>query len=612
MDHIRGAHDVPWEIKSASLEKYLPLWTVTRKVWSDSLTAHHSGIWTDVLLFSDIHLSLVHHYMIHKRGLPHIAFRRNYLSQLCALFPLQVVQPADGVVSPDSSSSGSLRPAESPEVVDKLPRTTRRAYRRRLPVRVMEPPVENIPVLTIQDPLAVAGAVVHDCCPLLLPVSMDNSGVDLSASRFLAVSAGVGVLPHEREPLFSGGGGGDLIGLFCPELGVAPLVDPGNDLEDERPTPVGSPSPVVVKSVPLSASSGVDLELARVLLEVGDLPMMVTPIVDPEVGSSMAPAEYPVPPIPELSVVDSNPLEVASPARGGGGGPARNESLLCQASPPGSVAQAVPSPTSPVLRSMPDVSPPSGLAAMDQYLPGSASLPVGETTDSPLLPAPLTPRRMVEGQFVPGSVVTSPTGEFGVAGGHARMPDLSWEGPFDVHQDRSASGASPRVLDGMWGCQYRMTSYDEENGGPDFSPAYGIQQHDPRLLEYVGAPESARLLSRSPEYWLHHLGHEKTLAAALQLQHDVSLILSNVQVLQQFVTSLNRTSSCESLSVGSRFLADAMQQVVPSYRVRRVAHYMAAMGLWRSPSTQGIRGPLPSATCNACMSCSDCFPDLRQ
>ena len=62
-----------------------------------------------------------------------------------------------------------------------------------------------------------------------------------------------------------------------------------------------------------------------------------------------------------------------------------------------------------------------------------------------------------------------------------------------------------------------MTSYDEENGGPDFSPAYGIQLHNPRLLEYVGAPESARLLSRSPEYWLHHLGHEKTLAAALQL-----------------------------------------------------------------------------------------------
>ena len=66
MDHIRGVHDVLWEIKSASLEQYLPPWTVTRKVWSDSLTAQHSGVSTDVLLFSDIHLSLVHNYRIHK------------------------------------------------------------------------------------------------------------------------------------------------------------------------------------------------------------------------------------------------------------------------------------------------------------------------------------------------------------------------------------------------------------------------------------------------------------------------------------------------------------------------------------------------------------------
>ena len=168
-----GAHDVLWEVKSASIEKYLPPCTVTRQVWSDSLTVQHSGISTDVLLFSDIHLSLVHNYRIHKRGLPHIAFRRNYLSQLCELLPLPVVQSTAGVVSSDSSGSGSLRPCDSPEVVDRSPRTTRRAYRRRRPVRVVEPPVVNIPFLTIQDPLATAVAVVLDCQPPLLPVSMD-------------------------------------------------------------------------------------------------------------------------------------------------------------------------------------------------------------------------------------------------------------------------------------------------------------------------------------------------------------------------------------------------------------------------------------------------------
>ena len=78
----------------------------------------------------------------------------------------------------------------------------------------------------------------------------------------------VGVLPLEHEPLF--GGGGDLLGLICPELGITPLVDPGTDVEDERPTPVGSPSPVVDGAVPLSTPSGVDMDLAQVFLEVCD------------------------------------------------------------------------------------------------------------------------------------------------------------------------------------------------------------------------------------------------------------------------------------------------------------------------------------------------------
>ena len=91
MDHLRGAHNVPWEVKSACLEKFLP--PVSRKLWSDFLSAQHSGISTDVLLFSDIHLSLIHHYRIHKRGLPHIAFHKNYLSQLRALLPSPVTLP---------------------------------------------------------------------------------------------------------------------------------------------------------------------------------------------------------------------------------------------------------------------------------------------------------------------------------------------------------------------------------------------------------------------------------------------------------------------------------------------------------------------------------------
>ena len=118
MDHLRGAHNVPGEIKSASLEKYLP-----------PLTPRHSGISTDVLLFSDIGL------------------------------------PTAGGGSPDSPCLGLLCPAGSPNAVGASPRPSRRAIRRRRPVRIMESPVQNVQILTVHDPLAAAGALVLDCHP---------------------------------------------------------------------------------------------------------------------------------------------------------------------------------------------------------------------------------------------------------------------------------------------------------------------------------------------------------------------------------------------------------------------------------------------------------------
>ena len=108
----------------------------------------------------------------------------------------------------------------------------------------------------------------------------------------------------------------------------------------------------------------------------------------------MTPARYPVPPIPDLLVGVSDPLDEASPARPAVGSPAGDESLLVQLSPSGSVQIQL-----LALRSTPDVSPPSGLAAMDQDLLWTASTLVGESADSPLLPAPLTSRPMVAGQF---------------------------------------------------------------------------------------------------------------------------------------------------------------------------------------------------------------------
>ena len=77
-----------------------------------------------------------------------------------------------------------------------------------------------------------------------------------------------------------------------------------------------------------------------------------------------------------------------------------------------------------------------------------------------------------------------------------------------------------------------MTSYDDRDNLDDLDPEYGIHLHDPRMMEYMGAPESARLLGRSP---LEHMGRDRAVAAALRLHHDASLIMTNVQVMSQFV-----------------------------------------------------------------------------
>ena len=100
---------------------------------------------------------------------------------------------------------------------------------------------------------------------------------------------------------------------------------------------------------------------------------------------------------------------------------------------------------------------------------------------------------------------------------------------------------SPLLATGLPGCPYRFTSY---SGQPfaDGNPAFGLQLHHPRFLESVGAPESARLLYRSPTFWVDQLGEEQAMAAAVNLQRDAGIMLSNIQILSQFATSLHHMS----------------------------------------------------------------------
>ena len=186
--------------------------------------------------------------------------------------------------------------------------------------------------------------------------------------------------------------------------------------------------------------------------------------------------------------------------------------------------------------------------------------------------------------------------------------DIVREGPFDVDATPMETEDSPLINTSMPGCPYRMTSYTG-TAMVDADTRYGLQLHHPRFLEYIGAPESARLLNQSPSFWVDRLGQESAMAAAVNLQRDAGFMMSNLQILGQFVTSLHRMSA-EMLSIGVDhvvFPVEEVDRLSVMPRAQRAAKYMTAMGLWRPPSGPGASGPLPTSTCTSCMNCEYCF-----
>ena len=128
--------------------------------------------------------------------------------------------------------------------------------------------------------------------------------------------------------------------------------------------------------------------------------------------------------------------------------------------------------------------------------------------------------------------------------GVPRTYDVSREGPFDAYCSPMDTGDSPLVATGLPGCLYRITSYT----GPAVAhskPAYGMQLHHTRFLEFIGAPESARLLYRSPAFWVQRMGEEDAVG------------MGRVVFPSQEVVALS-----------------------PTPLAPRAAQYMAAMGLW--------------------------------
>ena len=166
------------------------------------------------------------------------------------------------------------------------------------------------------------------------------------------------------------------------------------------------------------------------------------------------------------------------------------------------------------------------------------------------------------------TVLASETSPLPAAGTSAAAP------PIDL-------GDGQLLETGLPDCPYRFSG----SGGLPFSdgnPAYGLQLHHPRFLEFVGAPELARLLDCSPTFWVDQLGKEQALSAAINLQRDMGVMLSNLQILSQFATALHRMSfSMMALGIGqSLFPRAEVDDLSPAPRAARVASYISAMGLW--------------------------------
>ena len=98
-------------------------------------------------------------------------------------------------------------------------------------------------------------------------------------------------------------------------------------------------------------------------------------------------------------------------------------------------------------------------ADTNQAQPEAGPLFTGDPAGGLFHAVPLTP---------PPATASHHDGESDAVGGSSEVPDLSREGPFDIHQDHPRSVASPRLLQDNQGCPFRMTSYGEETGGPDF------------------------------------------------------------------------------------------------------------------------------------------------
>ena len=228
--------------------------------------------------------------------------------------------------------------------------------------------------MTVQDASDLKGAVVRDCRPPLLPVSLRLKEIGPSPLCRPVTSASLAAPPPEDSVVI---GGASPEGVAIPELGVAPSDDRGTDLEDEFPTPVvpmlasdSSPEGVRLSGVSVTPPEDSDSELEDELLHVSALPAIVSPLVEPVEFLPVAPSTYPEPPVPDQPDTSPDVRSRVSPLRVAVDDPILDLFPSYLISPAHSDYDPVTSPITPSLQEDADFLPPNSPATMDQYASG--------------------------------------------------------------------------------------------------------------------------------------------------------------------------------------------------------------------------------------------------
>ena len=233
----------------------------------------------------------------------------------------------------------------------------------------------------------------------------------------------------------------------------------GSDLEDEMPTPVLSP--IVVPVIPPAGTAdpygrgdGFGLDLAKVMCDVSVLPSLITPLEDLEVLPCSIAAEYAAPATPALETVLESPGYTVPEESGctwiPGFMPVSEVVLEEEGGYLRSLEEPLPSPVP-----TPAVTTAISSVLAEPVLPVVPPTPDDKTTVPDTESALKTERAQV---FVVEAMEGSPSSAM-CADAQDVRPDLSREGPFDACEAEHEPGQSP-------------------------------------LVEYMGAPESARLIGR--------------------------------------------------------------------------------------------------------------------